>query len=932
MPCRWTTLDHPYTVIASRLEPSVPGPAAPGCSLAASGALRREAPSSPLSIRRSALDYLQMADIAVQNVPAHTEADWTRRPKLRHHSSTSGTLNLWRYVHGVPWIARAPGDAGQAGWYACHLCKKWADAPHLTSANHLKRAAQPAYYAGTEWEWWQPHAHGSDIGFTQNDCLPDNGLEPMDPEQARALQEVRPREHEHPGAAGRLERGGDQPRAAQGPLLAQGQALDRQLEAPPARAATGTAAGTAARRDNTPVARARPARTLLDQPYRRDEPRLRDTYAMEFERYAASLQSLHEQDHFSAYGPMLHSQDGWEAFVRVVQENGTGTTAMGVQLCLEAGPDPDLVVTWNPRWQVRRPERRAKWVVSRSHPLQDWVLTGDQVDWQQGQLRLKWKRTWGDSLSEWLERGEYPATEGTPEDHFRLDVEVDDINPSRVRRALELVTRSHGGPNLRGKVFTPLQVLLGVNDIGAATVELINDASAATFRMKDGFRSEGRGTPRCSICWEPLTAEGEGSPPTTYSCGHHFHRHCLDEWRSQLAAPEGPTSCPRCGQQKKPERDDGSQAASSSHKRAPVGTAGASDAKRGRWCRREGKEEEGGSDPQPEEEEPLEGAPDLAWARVLRHVAPPKQQTLLDVGQAMGLNASQKHAMVLTRQHYMVLAQGPPGTGKTKMAAATLLGWNQVLGEGEVILAAAPSHAAVDNLLDRVHQCCDGEHGVASESRSLGRLGEPLDPALPANRFSIAAQLGGGLDMTPGQRHSNNKRVKDAIRARWYRLLFGTYMKAADADIMPVSFALLDEAGQATEPDTLVALAPAILGGHVMLVGDEQQLPPTVTDPKAEWGGLAVPLFGRLQRAHREMAHVCMLEIQYRMHPDIQRFPSDQYYGQRLLFGGSRIPPEVEGFPWPQKRPMFTALDPDGRTGASAAQPLGPQRMVFCAL
>ena len=102
-----------------------------------------------------------------------------------------------------------------------------------TSANHLKRAARPAYYAGTEWEWWQPHAHGSDIGFTQNDCLPDNGLEPMDPEQARALQEARPREHERPGAAGRLARGGageslSSAAAAGGnPQDAEGRSVDR---------------------------------------------------------------------------------------------------------------------------------------------------------------------------------------------------------------------------------------------------------------------------------------------------------------------------------------------------------------------------------------------------------------------------------------------------------------------------------------------------------------------------------------------------------------------------------------------------------------------------------------------------------------------------------------------------------------------------------
>ena len=43
-----------------------------------------------------------------------------------------------------------------------------------------------------------------------------------------------------------------------------------------------------------------------------------------------------------------------------------------------------------------------------------------------------------------------------------------------------------------------------------------------------------------------------------------------------------------------------------------------------------------------------------------------------------------------------------------------------------------------------------------------------------------------------------------------------------------MSFVLVDEAGQATEPETIVGLTRAGQGAHVVLIGDHQQLAPTV--------------------------------------------------------------------------------------------------------
>ena len=73
-------------------------------------------------------------------------------------------------------------------------------------------------------------------------------------------------------------------------------------------------------------------------------------------------------------------------------------------------------------------------------------------------------------------------------------------------------------------------------------------------------------------------------------------------------------------------------------------------------------------------------------------------------------------------------------------------------------------------------------------------------------------------------------------------------------------------------------IASAVDGGHVMIVGDEHQLAPTVKDQRAEWDGLICSHLARRNRNRKGFKHFVMLEVQYRMHLDIQRFPNVQYY------------------------------------------------------
>ena len=77
-----------------------------------------------------------------------------------------------------------------------------------------------------------------------------------------------------------------------------------------------------------------------------------------------------------------------------------------------------------------------------------------------------------------------------------------------------------------------------------------------------------------------------------------------------------------------------------------------------------------------------------------------------------------------------------------------------------------------------------------------------------------------------------------------------------------------------------------VLGAtQVILVGDHKQLGPCVST-LAEEEGLARSLFERLLQ-QGVTSH--MLNVQYRMHPDIAKWPSHQYYQGKLMNGKNTL-------------------------------------------
>lgn len=152
-------------------------------------------------------------------------------------------------------------------------------------------------------------------------------------------------------------------------------------------------------------------------------------------------------------------------------------------------------------------------------------------------------------------------------------------------------------------------------------------------------------------------------------------------------------------------------------------------------------------------------------------------------------------------------------------------------------------------------------------------------------------QLGEQLDELR-DKQSQKARAKDIERKRFQTQIL------ADADVICATLSgsghdlmasiavdfetvIIDEACQTTE---LSALIPLKYGcTRCIMVGDPNQLPPTVLSTEAVSFAYNESLFVRMQRNNPNS--VRLLAIQYRMHSSISKFPSQRFYGGNLLNG-----------------------------------------------
>tara|TARA_B100001750_G_scaffold231987_1_gene230668 strand:- start:1132 stop:3150 length:2019 start_codon:yes stop_codon:yes gene_type:complete len=282
------------------------------------------------------------------------------------------------------------------------------------------------------------------------------------------------------------------------------------------------------------------------------------------------------------------------------------------------------------------------------------------------------------------------------------------------------------------------------------------------------------------------------------------------------------------------------------------------------------------------------------------------------------LNPVQAKAFSNAMEFRLSLIQGPPGTGKTHTAVRILAAWARN-GAGP-ILAVADSNVAVDNLLE----------GLLERGVKAIRLGQPVKVRESLRVATMAAQMSehhlredvdtlielneSAMRRLPALKGKEKGLAHRDIKKGWKevrrienqmrddilehaQVICATCVGVGDRllDSRRFPLVLLDEATQATEPASLIPLTKG--ARHVVLVGDHQQLPPTVISRRAEEEGLARSLFERLVALG---APSTMLTTQYRMHPVIREWPSERFYGGQLEDGVSaKERPAPAGFVWP---------------------------------
>ena len=242
---------------------------------------------------------------------------------------------------------------------------------------------------------------------------------------------------------------------------------------------------------------------------------------------------------------------------------------------------------------------------------------------------------------------------------------------------------------------------------------------------------------------------------------------------------------------------------------------------------------------------------DPATALLLRR--PPTAGPLQLAGESVADTAVRLAASL--RGSYLPL-QGPPGTGKTYTAAEQILA---LIAQGRTVGITGWSHAVIHQLINTL---C----GRASARGVALRIGQRADPDNPFLHDSAT-------EMT-------NERLERALRGGELDVAAGTvWLWAREGLVDSVDTLFVDEAGQMSLANILAVAGAA---RNLVLLGDPQQLaqPSQATHPPGAGASALGHILG--ERATMPEGAGLLLDLTYRMHPDLCRYTSEVFYDGKL--------------------------------------------------
>ena len=264
------------------------------------------------------------------------------------------------------------------------------------------------------------------------------------------------------------------------------------------------------------------------------------------------------------------------------------------------------------------------------------------------------------------------------------------------------------------------------------------------------------------------------------------------------------------------------------------------------------------------------------------------------------LNSTQETAVnkVLCARD-VAIVHGPPGTGKTTTLVEAIY---ETLHREPQVLVCAQSNTAVDWISEKLVDRGVNVLRIGNPTRVNDKMlsftyerrfeNHPLYPELWSIRKNLR-ELGsrarrGSYDEREGVR-SRMSRLRDRATALEIQInaelfdgahvITSTLVSSNHRLLNGRRFGTLfiDEAAQALEAACWIAIRKA---DRVVLAGDHCQLPPTIKCYEAARGGLERTLMEKV--VSNKPAVVYLLKVQYRMHEEIMKFPSQWFYNGEL--------------------------------------------------
>ncbi|GLH13077.1 Probable RNA helicase armi [Gryllus bimaculatus] len=245
---------------------------------------------------------------------------------------------------------------------------------------------------------------------------------------------------------------------------------------------------------------------------------------------------------------------------------------------------------------------------------------------------------------------------------------------------------------------------------------------------------------------------------------------------------------------------------------------------------------------------------------------------------------------------------GPPGTGKTITVVEAVLQIFLLVADARIIVAT-PSNSSANLIAERLLESNLLQPGDLVRLVGYHCIEEGTLPQCLLNFATTGdIRIARGEASLPTPVCENLKTSSNASTLGRHRITVGTCIALGQLYTMGFprghfTHVLVDEAGQATEPEILIPLGFLHTGwGQAVLAGDPLQLGPVVASRVASHYGLGESFLSRLlarfpyerdPQGYREYGGynprlVTRLVMNYRSLPEILKLPSDLFYDGQL--------------------------------------------------